>query len=176
MDDDGAHGDDSADGEASRVAHEDLGGVGVVPQKSDQCADKGTEEHHQFLRPWYVHDVEVGSILDVAAHIGQDAERHAYDGRVARTHSVHAVVEVGAVGDRRHDKDRHDDEEYPARRHAMLAAEAHHLGVVEVVVLDEGDGSFERLLRLLAVLDDDFLSVFLPKLHVQVRLHVGRGP
>ena len=41
-DDDGAHGNDATDGEATRVAHEDLCGEGVVPEEADEGTYEGT--------------------------------------------------------------------------------------------------------------------------------------
>ncbi len=49
VDDDGTHGDDTADGQRTRVAHEHLGRVGVVPEETDERSDEGAEEYHQFL-------------------------------------------------------------------------------------------------------------------------------
>ena len=69
VDDDGTHGDDTADGQRTRVAHEHLGRVGVVPEKTDERSDEGAEEYHQFLRTRDIHDVEVGGKLDVRRHI-----------------------------------------------------------------------------------------------------------
>ena len=73
MDDDGKDGNDASDGERTSVAHEDLCWIGVIPQESDECTDHGADEDDQFLRSWHEHDVEVGSILDVARHIGEYA-------------------------------------------------------------------------------------------------------
>ena len=83
--------------ERTRVAHEHLGRVGVIPQETYERAHEGAHEHHEFLRARDVHYVQIGGKLHVRAHIGQNAQCHAYYGRVAGTHAVHAVVEVGTV-------------------------------------------------------------------------------
>ena len=145
VDDDGKDGDDAADGQAARVAHEHLRRIGIVPQEAYQCADEGTDEDDQFLRPGDEHDVQVARELDVARDVGQDAQCQADDGRVSRRHAVHAVVQVGAVADGRHDEDGDEDEQHPARRLGVVAQEAHDVGIVQVVALEEGDGGLRGL-------------------------------
>ena len=169
------HGDDAADGQRACVAHEHLGRIGVVPQEAYERADEGTHEHHKLLRLRDVHDVQVVGIFDVAAHISQDAYRHAYYRRVAGTHAVHAVVEVSAVRHRRDDKDGHDDEQDPACRRLILAAERHDARIVEVMAFDERYGGLQRLGGLRPVLDDHLLSLALDG-EVLVHLHIGRHP
>ena len=44
MDDDGEDGNDTPEGEAAGVAHEDLRGVGVVPQEAYRGANEGGDE------------------------------------------------------------------------------------------------------------------------------------
>ena len=73
MDDDGTHGNDTADGQRTGVAHEHLGRVGVVPEKTDECSYEGAEEYHQLLRTRDIHDVEVGGKLDMRRHIREYA-------------------------------------------------------------------------------------------------------
>ena len=93
------------------------------------------------------------------AHIGQNAQGHADDGRVACTHAVHAVVEISTVADGCYHKDGHDDKENPAGSCFVFAAERHDGGVVEVVPFDKRDGGLERLAGLSSVLDDHFLPL-----------------
>ena len=111
----------------------------------------------------------------MTAHVGQYAYGHAYYSGVAGAHAVHAVVEVGAVGDGRHHEYRHDDEQHPSGSGLVLAAERHDARVVEVVALDKRNGRLQRLHGLCAVLDDGLLTVVLIS-EVLVHLHVGRGP
>ena len=47
--DDGGDSDDAANGEAARVAHENLGREGVEPQEADERTDKSGEEDHDFF-------------------------------------------------------------------------------------------------------------------------------
>ena len=175
VDDDGTHGDDAADGERAGITHEDLGGIGVVPEETDEGSHKGAHEHHQFLRVGNIHDVQVRGKLYMRTHIGEYAQRHANDGRVAGTHAVHAVVEVGTVAHCRHHEDGHDDEEYPSCRRLVLAAERHEVRVVQVVALDKRYGRLERLLGFGAVFHHHLLTLALYR-EVLIHLHVGRRP
>ena len=150
-DDDGTHGDDATDGEATRVAHEDLGGEGVVPQKTDEGTHEGAEVYYQLLGARDVHDVEVAGHGDVTGHVGEDAEHHADDGGVAGGHAVHAVVEVGSVRHGGDHEDGHEDKQHPAAELLVLPQPVEGIGIVEVVVLDEGDGGLGGLLRLALV-------------------------
>ena len=59
-------------------------------------------------------------------HIGKDAQRHAYDCRVARTHAIHTIVKVGSIAYSCNDEDRHDDEQNPSGSSLILAAERHN--------------------------------------------------
>ena len=135
--------------------------IGVVPQESNQRANEGTEEDHQLLGTWDIHYIKVGGKLDMTADISQDAQCHTYYRRVAGAHPVHTVIEVGTVGDCRHHEDGHDDEENPACRNLVLAAEAHNLRIVEVVALHKRNGGLQGLHGILLMLDDHLLSVFL---------------
>ena len=87
----------------------------------------------------------------MTGHVGQYAQDDADDGRVARCHTVHAVVEVGTVGDCRHHEDGHEDKQEPAAHLLVLAQPVEGIGIVEVVVLEEGDGGLGRLCRLALV-------------------------
>ena len=69
VDDDGTYCDDTADGQRTRIAHEYLGRVGVVPEETDEGSDEGTEEYYEFLRTRNIHDIEVGSKRNVLRHI-----------------------------------------------------------------------------------------------------------
>ena len=121
MDDDGAHTDDAANGQRTGVAHEDLCRVGVVPQETYHSTDERRQEHHQLLSMGNVHNIEIGRVDDVSRHIGQDEQRYTDDGRVAGTHAVHTVVQVGTVRYCRHHEDGQDDEQHPSGSHLILA-------------------------------------------------------
>ena len=172
VDDDGTHADDAADGQRTGVAHEHLCGVGVIPQEAHHSPHECREEHHQLFRPGNIHDVEVGRIDNVRRHVGEDEQCHPDDGRVAGTHAVHAVVEVGTVRHRRHHDDGHDDEEHPSGCHLVVAEECHDLRVVQVVVLDEGNSCLQRLDGFPLVLHHHLLVL---ALHGDVLAHHGIG-
>ena len=146
MHDDGRYGDDAADGQASGVAHEDLGREGVEPQETDEGADEGGHEDHQFFAAWDVHQVQVARCDRVTGDIGQQQQGQSDDGGVARCHAVHAVVEVGAIADGSHDEDGEKHEEHPCQVvHPLLARPFEQVGIVEVVAFHEGDGGTCRL-------------------------------
>ena len=125
MDDDGTHTDDTTDRKTAGIAHEDLGGVSIIPQEANERSDKSTHKHHKLLRAGDIHDVQIGSKLHMRAHIGEDSQRHAYNRRVARAHAVHTIVEVGSIADGSDDEDGHDDEQNPSGSGLILAAERH---------------------------------------------------
>ena len=53
--DDGRYGYHAANGEAARVAHEDLGRVGVEPQETDEGTHKSGHEHDKLLAAGDIH-------------------------------------------------------------------------------------------------------------------------
>ena len=59
-DKDGKHGDDASQAQATRIAHEHLGRIGVVPQETDGGPDKGRRIHYQLTAIRDVHDIQVG--------------------------------------------------------------------------------------------------------------------
>ena len=65
MDDDRTDTDDAANGQRSRVAHEHLSGIGVIPQETNHGSDKRRQEHYEFFGMRNIHDIEVGGIDDV---------------------------------------------------------------------------------------------------------------
>ena len=80
MNDDGQHGNDTADGQGAGIAHEDLGGIGIVPEETDEGTDRSGNEDNEFLGAGHVHDVQVLSELDVTRDVGQHPEGKADDG------------------------------------------------------------------------------------------------
>ena len=173
--DDGCHADDAADGQAARIAHEHLGGIGIVPEEANQCADEGTDEDDEFLGTWDVHDVQVGCHVDVTAHVCQDAQRYAHDRRIACAEAVHAVVQVRTVADGHHDEGGDEDEEYPAGCRTVLAQEPEDVCVVEVVVLDERDGG-DGALHLFAAMRHHLFCALTFTLDVLADDGVGTHP
>ena len=146
-DGDGERGDDAAQRQRSGVAHEDLGGKGVVPQEGNARTDKRGDEHHELFRARDVHDAQVVCNDGVGADVCEDGEGHADDGACAGGQTVDAVGEVGSVADRRDNKDHQWDEDDPHVLRGILEEPREQPGVVEVVVLDEGDGGGRRAHR-----------------------------
>ena len=70
---DGADG--AAQGKRAYVAHEDLGGMGVIPEKADGRADHGPAKDGEFGHFRHVLQFEVVGKDHVAADIGEDGQR-----------------------------------------------------------------------------------------------------
>ena len=70
-------------------------------------------------------------------HVGQDAQCDTNNSRVSGTHTIHAVVQVGSIGNARHHKDSDEHEEHPAGSHFIFSAERHDIRVVQIVILEE---------------------------------------
>ncbi len=68
---------DAADGQAARVAHEDLRRESVVPQETYQSAHESSQENNQLLTVRNVHHIEIVRQNIVARHIRQHNERNA---------------------------------------------------------------------------------------------------
>ena len=81
--DNGRNGDESADGQATCVAHKDLGRVRVEPQEAYQGTNKGSHEYDEFLAARDIHHIEVARRDCITGDVGQYDERQAYDGRIA---------------------------------------------------------------------------------------------
>ena len=161
MYDDGANGNDTANGERTGITHEHLCRIGIIPQESYHRSHESTYKDHKFLAARDIHDIQIRCILDMARHIGQYAQCHTNHGRVAGTHTVHSVVEISTIAHCRNHDDCHHNEENPTGCFLVLAAEGHHLGIVEVVVLQEGDGCLERFLGFTLVLHHHLLTLTL---------------
>ena len=97
-DDDGDGADGAAQGQRADVAHEDFGGVGVVPEKADGGADHGAAEDGEFADHGHALEFEVVGKDDVAADVGEDGERAGGDDGAADGEAVEAVGEVDGVG------------------------------------------------------------------------------
>ena len=87
----------------------------------------------------------------MAADVGQYAQGKHDDGRVTRTHAVHAIVEVGSVADCHDDECGHQHEEYPSGCRFVFSHKTHHLAVAQVVVLDKRNGGVSTLHSLWVV-------------------------
>src|SRR5579859_5696113 len=59
LDDDGDGADGAAESERADVAHEDFGGVGVVPEEADAGADEGAAEDGELAGEGHALELEV---------------------------------------------------------------------------------------------------------------------
>ena len=109
----------------------------------------------------------------MARHIRQYAQRHTDDGGVAGTHAIHTVVEVGSVGDSGHHEDGHQHEENPTSCLLVFAETGGELLIVEVVVLQEGDGRLQALHRLTLMLHHHFLPLVLLERDILAHHRIG---
>ena len=140
MDDHGTDTDDTANGEAAGVTEEDLGREAIPPEIADEGSDERGEEDNDLFRTRDIHDIEILRPDDTTGGVGKDEQGNADDSRVAGTHAVHAVVEVSTIADGSHHEDSEEDEEDPAEAvTVLLAGPGEEVGVVEVMMLDEGD-------------------------------------
>ena len=172
MDDDGEYGNDSTDGQATRVTHEYLRGEGVVPKETNQGTDEGTDEDNQFFASRDKHDVQVTGILDVTGHISQYPKRKPDDGGISGCHPVHPVVQIGTIGNRRYHKNGYYNKEHPTGGLFVFAHKTYQIGIVQIVVLEEWYSGFCRLLVLCLVYYFHNFSTFL-YFHILADNHVG---
>ena len=112
-DDDGDGADGAAEGERADIAHEDFGGVGVVPEKADGGADHGAAEDGELADDGHALQFEVVGEDDVAADVGEHGERAGRDDGAADGEAVEAVGEVDGVGGA------HQNEDDEARQRAQ---------------------------------------------------------
>ncbi len=109
-DDDGDGADGAAEGERTHVAHEDFGGVGVIPEEADGCADHGAAEDGELGDQRHALQLEVVGEDDVAADVGEHGERAGGDDGAADGEAVEAVGEVDGVGGAHEHEDDEGDE------------------------------------------------------------------
>ncbi len=102
--------DGAAEGERADVAHEDFGGVGVIPEKADGGADHGAAEDGELADHGHALQLEVVGEDDVAADVGEHGERAGGDDGAADGEAVEAVGEVDGVGGAHEHEDDEGDE------------------------------------------------------------------
>ena len=91
----------------------------------------------------------------MTGHVGQYAQCHTDNRRIARCHAVHAVVQIRPVGHGYHDQRSHDHKQEPPGSRLVFSAKTHNLGIIQVVVLHKryrGNGRF----HFLTFVYDDF--------------------
>ncbi len=141
----GAHADDAANGEASRISHEYLGGEGVEPEEADESSHEGAHEDGNLSGSGNVHDVEELGVNEVASQPGHDTQYNAHDGRCPCRQAVQAVGEVGAIGAGGNHEHDHEHVDGPFGIPAPDAFDRRQHAVVKFVALDKGDGGFGTL-------------------------------
>ena len=99
----------AAQGEGAHVPHEDLGGIGVVPEEPDAGADDRPAEDGQLPGSRHIGDLEVGGDLDVAGEVGEQQVGHETGDRRADGEAVQTVGEVDGVGGAHDDERRQED-------------------------------------------------------------------
>ena len=78
------HGNNTAQREATRVAHKHLSRECIIPQKTDCRPHKSAGENDQFLAPRYIHDIQIRCVRYMPRQIGQYAQCQTHDGRSSR--------------------------------------------------------------------------------------------
>src|SRR6185312_11160138 len=142
--DNGQCGDDTPQCQATRIAHEHLRGIGIVPEEAYAGPDERPDKDGQLAQIGDVHDVEVFRETDIAACIGKNTQAGAHDRAGPRGKPIQAVGQVGPIGDCRDDEDHDHDIEHPGQPPDRRGQQ---LRIVELMILDEGNGR-DRLLRL----------------------------
>ena len=104
-DDDRQGGDDSAQRETARIAHENLCRISIVPKEPHACPNQGADEDGQFTQIGDIHDIEVFGETDIAAGIGENAQTGADNRARSGGQAVQAIRQIGAIGHRSNDED-----------------------------------------------------------------------
>jgi hypothetical protein len=112
---DGQGRNDATQRQASRITHEYLRRIGIIPEESctgpDECADK----NRQLTQVGYVHDIELFRKADIAAGIGKDPQTGTDQRAGASCQAVQAVRYVCSIRNGRDDENDDQRIEYPGR-------------------------------------------------------------
>src|ERR1022692_582046 len=125
LDEHGNHGHGAAEAQRTDVAHEDFGGMRVVPQEADASPGHGAAEHGEFAGARIARQLQVLGELRVAAGIGEDGESAGGDHHEADGEAIEPVGEVNGVGAEHHHQ-RHEDAEGRDAEHVSPRV-GHHL-------------------------------------------------
>lgn len=109
---DGAQG--AAESQRTGISHEDLGRIRVEPEKPEERADQGADEHGHLADVANIDDVQIGRKSGMPDDVGQAAQRHRTGDGGAGRETVEAVREVDGVrgaGDHQH----HEGDVEPAK-------------------------------------------------------------
>src|SRR5258708_26532310 len=90
------------------VAHENFGGMRVVPQKTERSANQRAAKNGQFADPRDVLNVEVGGPARVTADVGQHGQRASGNHAAADRQAIEAVGKIHRI---RGASDNHSDEQ-----------------------------------------------------------------
>ena len=96
--------DDAAQRQGAHVAHEDLGGIGVVPEKSHAGAEDPRADHRQFAAARQIGELQVSRIDGVSDDVGEHPVHDHRKGDRDDGQSVQSVGEIHRVGDGHHDE------------------------------------------------------------------------
>src|ERR1017187_5021513 len=110
LDEHGNHGHGAAEAQRTDVAHEDFGGMRVVPQEADASPGHGAAEHGEFAGARIARQLQVLGELRVASGIGEDGEGAGGDHHETDGEPIESVGEVDGVGAEDHHQ-RHEDAE-----------------------------------------------------------------
>src|SRR5690606_16083556 len=111
--DDGNDAQRRAQCEGADVSHEDLGRVGVEPEKAKACSSQGATEHHQLTGAGDIGDIEIGGKLDMTHEVGDYTEGTAHHHGGQDRQSVQSVRQVDGIAETDHDEVAEDDVEQP---------------------------------------------------------------
>src|SRR5688572_3421839 len=131
LDKDGHGADGAAEPQGADVAHEDLGGIGVVPEEPEAGADQRAAEDRQLAGVGEVRQQQVAGQHGVAGHIRQGGEGGCSDAKRADGESVQTIGEVHRIG--RAHQHQHDEEDVPDAeiRRQVLEEREDQLGAVD---------------------------------------------
>jgi hypothetical protein len=117
LDQDCDHAHAAPERQRADVAHENLGGMRVVPEKTQRCAGHGAAEYRQLARARQAHQIQILGELGVAAGVGQHGHGRGGDDHQADRQAVEAVREVDRV--RAADQNERDKEEEEDKREGI---------------------------------------------------------
>src|SRR5690348_4946607 len=91
LDNDGDRADRAAQGQRSDVTHENVCGMGVVPEKADRRAYHRAAKYCEFGDLRHALQFEIGCESRVAAHISEDRQGTGCDHRASDRQTIKAV-------------------------------------------------------------------------------------
>jgi hypothetical protein len=80
------------------VSHEYLGGIGIIPEKTDARPDNGAAENGELARSRHIGDLQVTGDLDVACKVGEEQIGHEAGNGRTDGQPVQPVGEIDGIG------------------------------------------------------------------------------